>query len=354
MPGPALRTLAVAGVLTVTGVVGGVTAIPAVAEPGDTDSSSQQSEGPGGHGSGDTGGTDGTDGTGGGSSAPSGQPDDPAGPVDDDSDDPDEDDSRSAPEPTRIQESDARTGSSGSRTEPPAQSPRPAPALRESPFSSSVSVPFFRLPAAGEIPMGGWPTPSTFYTTVTIPVPTLGDFLRALQIVPTPAPAPPGPAFRTQEEAPVADATTGTAGGGGAGTYSEPMVFRAPLVSVPRTGTIAGRTVRAEPGTPGATAGPGITQPGAAGVRTPAIRGSVPPTPGATAPSAAAAMSGQTTRVGAYPRGVTNPALGEIAAVALPGVAGLLFLTFSGGVIGYRQANSTRFVRTAGAERFLP
>jgi hypothetical protein len=31
-----------------------------------------------------------------------------------------------------------------------------------------------------------------------------------------------------------------------------------------------------------------------------------------------------------------------------------MFLTFSGGFIGYRQANSLRFVRTAGAERFLP
>jgi len=39
--------------------------------------------------------------------------------------------------------------------------------------------------------------------------------------------------------------------------------------------------------------------------------------------------------------------------VALPGLAGMLLLTFSGGLIGYRQANSVRFVRTAGAERFL-
>jgi hypothetical protein len=35
-------------------------------------------------------------------------------------------------------------------------------------------------------------------------------------------------------------------------------------------------------------------------------------------------------------------------------VGGLMFLTFSGSVIGYRQANSTRYLRTAGAERFLP
>ena len=42
-----------------------------------------------------------------------------------------------------------------------------------------------------------------------------------------------------------------------------------------------------------------------------------------------------------------------MAVVALPGVTGLLFLTFSGGFIGYRQANSVRFLRTQGAERFL-
>jgi hypothetical protein len=49
-----------------------------------------------------------------------------------------------------------------------------------------------------------------------------------------------------------------------------------------------------------------------------------------------------------------SPTVAEIAAVAVPGVAGLLFLTFSGGMIGYRQANSVRYVRTAGADRFLP
>ena len=63
-------------------------------------------------------------------------------------------------------------------------------------------------------------------------------------------------------------------------------------------------------------------------------------------------MSGQATRVG-YPRFLRNPTVGQLAAVALPGVGGLMFLTFSGGVIGYRQANSIRFIRTAGVERFL-
>jgi hypothetical protein len=63
-------------------------------------------------------------------------------------------------------------------------------------------------------------------------------------------------------------------------------------------------------------------------------------------------LSGQATRVG-YPRSFRNPTLSELAAVALPGVAGLMFMTFGGGLVGYRQANSLRFVRTQGAERFL-
>jgi hypothetical protein len=42
----------------------------------------------------------------------------------------------------------------------------------------------------------------------------------------------------------------------------------------------------------------------------------------------------------------------ELATLALPGVAGLLMITASGGAIGYRQANSSRFVR-ADAARFL-
>jgi hypothetical protein len=30
-----------------------------------------------------------------------------------------------------------------------------------------------------------------------------------------------------------------------------------------------------------------------------------------------------------------------------------MLLTFSGGVLGYRQASSARFIRTTGADRFL-
>jgi hypothetical protein len=63
-------------------------------------------------------------------------------------------------------------------------------------------------------------------------------------------------------------------------------------------------------------------------------------------------MSGQATRLG-YPRYLRNPTVGELAAIALPGATGLLIVTFSGGFIGYRHANSVRLIRAQSAERFL-
>jgi hypothetical protein len=101
-------------------------------------------------------------------------------------------------------------------------------------------------------------------------------------------------------------------------------------------------------GPPLATGGPSAS----AGANAPMIRGSLSPRADSS-PNTLTPMSGQATRVG-YPRSLQNPTIGQLAVVALPGVGGLMFLTFSGSVIGYRQANSTRYLRTAGAERFLP
>lgn len=353
MVGPALRSWAVAGVLAATFVFGGVpAAAPVVAQPGDDEATSQDTNEPDDTGSGseeqspDEANPDEPD-------EPE-QPDEPAdGGSVDESGEPEISRDKD-PEPDDSDAEEIGGGDSGDREEP---APKPPPAAVPT-YENSIRIPWVRLPAAGEIPAGTWPTASTFYTTIAIPVPTLEEFLQALRVVPAPAPAP-GPAFRIQEEAPpVADATTGTTtagGGGGGGAMAEPVVFRAPLVSVPRASTVAGRPTKTPPGAPAGTAAPpGVTQPGVAGVRTPVIRGSVAPTPGATAPLPATPAGGQSPRAGAYTRGMTSPTLAEIAAVALPGVAGLLFLTFSGGMIGYRQANSARFVRTAGAERFLP
>ncbi len=58
------------------------------------------------------------------------------------------------------------------------------------------------------------------------------------------------------------------------------------------------------------------------------------------------------TRVG-YPRYLQEAKMGEVAAVALPGFAGILALTALGGVVGYRQARAGHVVRTAGTTRFM-
>jgi hypothetical protein len=221
-------------------------------------------------------------------------------------------------------------------------------------FKGSITIPILRIPRKDELPASGLPDPRLFYTTVVIPVPTLAEFFAAMQPQPEPAPQP-GPAFRTQEEGPpVADS-----GGGGVdplstGVAAEPPVLRAPMVIAPLPIPLPPAV---EPVLPlGASAGGGpapvvVADTVAVGARAPIIRGSLPP---AVEPPARSLtpMSGQATRLG-YPRSLRNPTAGELAAIALPGATGLLFLTFSGGVIGYRQANSLRFIRTQGAERFL-
>ncbi|EHI10657.1 hypothetical protein KEK_21639, partial [Mycolicibacterium thermoresistibile ATCC 19527] len=55
-----------------------------------------------------------------------------------------------------------------------------------------------------------------------------------------------------------------------------------------------------------------------------------------------------------YPQYLRSARSGEIAAVALPGVAGLVLMTVGGAIIGYRQASAERMVRVNAAQRFLP
>jgi hypothetical protein len=221
------------------------------------------------------------------------------------------------------------------------------------PHSLSISV--FRMPVPEEF-AGGWPNPSVFFSTVEVPVPSIDGFLTALS-QPKPEPTP-SPSFRTQEEAPVVDAM-GSGGDGGvdpvAAGRGEPPVFEVPLVvappmPIPAVAAPAGPLAASTPsGGPSPAVGAQTT---AAGARAPSIRGSLAPTGESASGKSLTPMGGQATRVG-YPRSLRNPTVGELAAVALPGLAGLMLFTFSGGVIGYRQANSIRFLRTASADRFL-
>jgi hypothetical protein len=221
------------------------------------------------------------------------------------------------------------------------------------PKKAPVYIPMLRWPTAEEVATYGWIDPRLYITALDVG-PSIDQFFTAFS-QPEPEPAP-GPAFRTKiEEAPVIDSTPGGGDGGiehvGA-SGGEPPVLEAPLVVAPPL--LPGVVARVAPLGVSGSAGPSLSagSPTAAGVRTPLIRGSLPPSAG-PAPQSLTPMSGQATRVG-YPRYVRNPTVGELAAIALPGVGGLMFLTFSGGVVGYRQANSTRFLRTGDAARFLP
>ena len=353
---PSLRAAALAGLVSAGLLIAGPGVAPAFAQPSDSETSSQGSDSAG----------DGSD-TAGSQPSKADADDSAEGDVGDvgetsESDPPtirsdaleDAEDSGEFEVDNLVPaDDDEDTGSErgGSSREPlpPSKTPR---MFDYSNSSITMRIPVPRLPAADEIPAGTWPTVSSFYTTVEVSVPTLQGFLQSLVVNPTPA--PPGPSIRTQEEEPVVDAATGTttAGGGGGGVMSEAPVMRAPLVvAVPRVATVGGQGAR--PVDAVAAPAPGVTQPGTAGVRTPVIRGSLPPSAESAPQSVSTPLSGPPPRLG-YPRALTNPTLAELAAVALPGVAGLLLLTFGGGVIGYRQANSLRYVRTPGAERFLP
>jgi len=223
-------------------------------------------------------------------------------------------------------------------------------------YQGSLAIPFFRIPRRDELPPSGLPNPALFYTTIVIPVPTLGEFFAAMQPQPQPQPPAPGPTFRTQEVGPPVVDSAGGGGGGvdplAVGVAAEPPVLQAPLVIAPLPIPLSAPAAAA-----GSAPAPAVADVAVAGARVPPIRGSLEPTvslPPAAEPATnpVTSMSGQATRLG-YPRELRTQTAVEVTMLALPGVAGLLMLTVSGGVIGYRQANSARLLRAEAAARFL-
>jgi hypothetical protein len=182
----------------------------------------------------------------------------------------------------------------------------------------------------------------------------IGD---ALNPAPEPAPAP-APAFRTEsiEPEPVIDATGGVAGGGGSDYqplgFGAAPVLRAPVIAVPVLPTAAvrfGAAPAAEPAGPGT----GLARGGgnevvtlASGIRPDGTQGSPPA-------GTVTSMAGQVPRQ-SFTEYLRKPGLPQVVGAALPGLAGILLMTYSGGVIGYRQARAGWMVRTTAAARFLP
>jgi len=64
------------------------------------------------------------------------------------------------------------------------------------------------------------------------------------------------------------------------------------------------------------------------------------------------AMPASSYRIG-YPDYLRNAGLPQLAALAVPGVAGMLILTGAGGFVGYRQAQAGQAIRTSGIARFV-
>jgi hypothetical protein len=82
-----------------------------------------------------------------------------------------------------------------------------------------------------------------------------------------------------------------------------------------------------------------------------------PATPTAPAPPSAIGSSKIDSPASAYRVGygeyLRSAGFAQIAALALPGLAGLVVLTGAGGLVGYRQANAGRSVRVQSTTRFM-
>jgi hypothetical protein len=170
-----------------------------------------------------------------------------------------------------------------------------------------------------------------------------------------PAPEPqPSPTFRTMQEEPSVVDVDGTGGIVPMSNGSSGLpVLQAPVVVPPVRIAPPPRPISGSP-----PAGAKTVAAGSAGVRAPELKGSVAQTgsiPTEQVPPAGSAsasgMGAQAPRQG-YPRYLRTARANELAMVAVPGLAALIAVTFGGGVIGYRQANSGRYLRTDAA-RFL-
>ena len=178
-----------------------------------------------------------------------------------------------------------------------------------------------------------------------VPLPPLAPVLPPTDLPPG-LPAQPGPV----------DATT--VGASAVLRHgNEPPVLAAPVIVAPlpvMPGPILGASIapRATFGGPALTSSPRWAGEPAPRIRQPSTSEPLRREPPAT--NAGRTARGQTFKEAGYPNEyVRSPRLSEMAAGALPGVAGMLIMTASGVCLGYRQAMAGRLLRTQGADRFL-
>lgn len=221
------------------------------------------------------------------------------------------------------------------------------------PFLPSITVPVLTPPGTGARTYALDATsPAAAYDSVDQTFATFNSLIEDVYAPfdPFPDPPAPGPAFRTLEEEPVLDAMTG--GGGGAVPMSGPAGVGAPLPALQMPVLAPGLAPRVPAPLAQAPSLPEVLG-GGTGGPPPALRGPALASPAErVAPSGAPAAQGGSGLRQGYPQYLRSARVGEVALVALPGLAGLLAITASGGVIGYRQADSLRHLRD-GADRYL-
>lgn len=131
-----------------------------------------------------------------------------------------------------------------------------------------------------------------------------------------------------------------------------------PGVGLPATGAGAPISLPAVPVVaPAAGAGPGIGAPRAVEAAPPPAapaRIAAEPPPARPVEPVENVLAGPppSARVG-YGETLRSAGTSQLAALALPGVVGILVLTAAGGVVGYRQAKAGQVVRARGTARFM-
>jgi hypothetical protein len=218
-------------------------------------------------------------------------------------------------------------------------------------FTFSIPVPTF--PGTADL-QWSWDlsNPVSALTSVGNNVSQLGTLMQNVVAPFNPFPKPPPkPTLRILEEEPVVEASGGNDPPVGVGAPDLP-VLRAPMaLPAPRLGPPRPLTELV----PAGASSPQVLGVGSAGVQGPGIRGSVtqgPAQAGEPGPGSTTSPMGNTVFRQGYTQYLRTARVTELATLALPGIAGLLVITASGGAIGYRQANSGRFVRVDAA-RFL-
>lgn len=237
------------------------------------------------------------------------------------------------------------------------------------PFTPKITVPVPSVPVPGYENMR-WSLnltdPYAAYTSVGETLSTVNSLLMDAYAPYDPfrPPAPkPQPTFRTMQEEPSVVEVEGTGGIVPMSNGSSGLpVLQAPVVVPPIRIAPPPRPIGGPPRpiTGSTPAGVKVLAAGSAGVRAPDLKGSVAQTgsipteqlpPAGSASASASGMGAPAPRQG-YPRYLRTARANELAMVAVPGLAALIAVTFCGGVIGYRQANSGRYLRTDAA-RFL-